>query len=49
MIEMDCTCVQKHHCIPTEVIEVSEHAVEKTAEILKNYHRIFMVADENTF
>ena len=49
MIEMDCTCVQKHHCIPTEVIEVSEHAVEKTAEILKDYHRIFMVADENTY
>ena len=24
MIEMDCTCVQKHHSIPTEVIEVSE-------------------------
>ena len=46
---MDCTCVQKHHCIPTEVIEVSEHAVEKTAEILKDYHRIFMVADENTY
>ncbi len=49
MIEMDCTCVQKHHCIPTERIEVSEHAIEKTAEILKNYHRIFMVADENTY
>ena len=49
MIEMDCTCVQKHHSIPTEVIEVSEHAIEKTAEILKDYHRIFLVADENTY
>ena len=49
MIEMDCTCVQKHHSIPTEVIEVSEHAIEKTAEILKNYRRIFLVADENTY
>lgn len=49
MIEMDCTCTQKHHSIPTEVIEVSDHAIEKTAEILKDYHRIFMVADENTY
>ena len=49
MIEMECTCVQKHHSIPTEVIEVSEHAIEKTAEILKGYRRIFLVADENTY
>lgn len=49
MIEMDCTCVQKHHAIPTEVIEVSDHAIEKVADILKDYHRIFMVADENTY
>ena len=49
MIEMDCTCIQKHHSIPTEVIEVSDHAIEKVAEILKDYRRIFMVADENTY
>lgn len=49
MIEMECTCVQKHHSIPTEVIEVSDHAIEKVAEILKDYSRIFMVADENTY
>ena len=49
MIEMDCTCVQKHHQIPTEVIEVSDHAIEKVGEILKGYRRIFLVADENTY
>ena len=49
MIEMDCTCVQKHHSIPTEVIEVSDHAIEKVGDILKDYRRIFMVADENTY
>ena len=49
MIEMDCTCVQKHHQIPTEVIEVSDHAIEKVGEILKDYRRIFLVADENTY
>ena len=49
MIEMDCTCVQKHHSIPTEVIEVSDHAIEKVGDILKDYRRIFMVADDNTY
>ena len=49
MIEMDCTCTQGHHCIPTEVIEISDNALEKTADILSAYHRIFMVADENTY
>ena len=49
MIEMDCTCIQKHHQIPTEVIEVSDHAIEKVGEILKDYSRIFLVADENTW
>lgn len=49
MIEMDCTCVQRHHSIPTEVIEVSDHALEKVGDILKDYHRIFLVADENTY
>ena len=49
MIEMDCTCSQKHHSIPTEVIEVSEHAIEKIPAILQGYHRIFLVADENTY
>jgi len=49
MIEMDCTCAQKHHSIPTEVIEVSDHAIEKVGDILKAYRRIFLVADENTY
>ena len=49
MIEMDCACVQRHHQIPTEVIEVSDHAIEKVGDILKDYRRIFMVADENTY
>ncbi|MBR6186471.1 MAG: sn-glycerol-1-phosphate dehydrogenase [Clostridia bacterium] len=49
MIEMDCTCVQKRHSIPTETIEVSDRAIEKVADILKDYRRIFLVADENTY
>lgn len=49
MIEMECTCSQKRHRIPTEVIEVSEHATEKIAQILGQYRRIFLVADQNTY
>ena len=49
MIEMECTCVQKRHAIPTEAIEVSEHAFQKIPQILRGYRRIFMVADENTY
>ena len=49
MIHMDCTCEQKHHSIPTEVIEVSDHALDRVAEILRDYRRIFLVADENTW
>ncbi|MBQ8162388.1 MAG: sn-glycerol-1-phosphate dehydrogenase [Clostridia bacterium] len=49
MMEFSCSCMQKHHSIPTETIEVSEHAIGKVAEILKGYHRIFLVADENTW
>lgn len=49
MMKMECTCSQKVHTAPVECIEVSAGAVEKVAEILKNYNRIFMVADENTY
>lgn len=49
MMKMDCICSQKVHTAPVECIEVSAGAVEKVADILKNYNRIFMVADENTY
>lgn len=48
-MRFECTCEQGYHEIPTEVIEVSEHAHKKIPEILKNYHHILMVSDENTY
>ena len=48
-MKMECTCVQGMHTPPVKCIEVSAGAIEKTAEILKDYRRIFMVADENTY
>lgn len=49
MLSMECTCSQKYHEAPVECLEVSENATEKVAQILKDYNRIFMVADKNTY
>lgn len=49
MISMECNCEQKKHSAPVKIIEISENAILKTAEILKDYKRIFMVADKNTY
>lgn len=49
MYVMECSCEQKVHRAPVKCIEVSAGAIRKTAEILKGYSRIFMVADENTY
>ena len=49
MIQMECTCSQKHHSAPVKVLEVSRNAIEKVPEILKDYKKIFMVCDENTY
>lgn len=46
---MECTCSQKHHSAPVKVLEVSRNAIEKVPEILKDYKKIFMVCDENTY
>ena len=48
-MEMQCTCFQKYHSAPLKTIEISENAVEKIADILQNYHNIYMVCDKNTY
>ena len=49
MLKMECTCTQGEHSAPIKVLEVSQGAIEKVAEILKDYKKIFMVADKNTY
>jgi len=49
MMHMDCDCEQKGHSAPIKTIEVSAGAIERTAEILKEYQNICLVADENTY
>ncbi len=49
MLKMECSCIQKEHTAPIKTIEVSQGAIEKVCDILKDYNRIFMVADNNTY
>jgi len=49
MREMPCTCVQKMHRAPLEDVVIEDGAIRRLPEILKNYHRIYLIADENTY
>ncbi len=49
MITFRCSCERKEHSAPIESYEISSGAIYKIPEILKNYNRIYMVADENTY
>ena len=39
----------KKHRAPLEGYEISSGAIKKIPEILKDYHRVYMVADKNTY
>ena len=49
MIEFSCSCEMKKHRAPLEGYEISSGAIEKIPTILKDYTRIYMVADKNTY
>lgn len=49
MLEMECTCIQKKHSAPVKTLEVSENAIEKLPEILKEYSCIYIVCDKTTY
>ncbi len=49
MIEFECSCAMKKHKAPIEGWEISSGAINKIPEILKDYHKIYVVADENTY
>lgn len=49
MIEVSCNCEKKIHRAPLEKYVISRGAAEKIPELLKDYNRIFVVADENTY
>lgn len=49
MIEFTCNCAMGHHAAPPEGYDISSGAIEQIPEILKDYKKIYMVADENTY
>lgn len=49
MIEFACTCERGKHKAPLEGYEISSGAIYKLPEILKDYRKIYVVADQNTY
>ena len=49
MIEFECSCSMKKHRAPLEGCEISSGAIYKLPEILKDYNKIYVVADERTY
>ena len=49
MIEFDCTCSRKHHRAPLEGYRIYSGAIEEIPTLLGDYHRIYVVADRNTY
>lgn len=49
MIEFTCQCSRKVHRAPLEGYEISSGAIQKIPAILKDYQRIYVVADQNTY
>lgn len=49
MKRMECHCSRKFHQAPLEDIVIASGAIAKLPEILKDYRRIYLVADERTY
>ena len=49
MKRIECSCSRGFHQAPIEDIIICEGAVRRLHEILKNYKRIYLVADERTY
>lgn len=49
MKRIECSCSRKFHQAPIEDIVVCEGAIYRLPQILKNYKRIYLVADERTY
>lgn len=49
MARIECSCSRKSHQAPLEDIIISSGAIYQLPNILKNYNRIYLVADERTY
>ena len=49
MIHFQCDCSMGHHKAPLEGYDISSGAINNIPEILKDYSKVYMVADTNTY
>lgn len=49
MIEFACDCERKMHRAPVEQYVIANGALAQVCDILKDYHKIYMVCDETTY
>ena len=49
MFEFACTCARGFHKAPLEGYEISSGAIYKIPQVLKDYQKIYLVADKNTY
>lgn len=49
MFEMKCSCSQAYHKAPLEKIVFEEGAINRIPEILKDFHKIFVLSDATTY
>ena len=45
---INCSCGKTHAC-PIKFVYVEDGAISKLGEVLKDFNKILLVADENTF
>ena len=49
MIQFACSCAKGEHKAPLEAYEISSGAIYKIPSLLKDYNKIYLVADKNTY
>lgn len=49
MMGFECSCSMGRHAAPVEGYDISSGAIERIPEILKDYRKVYMVADRNTY
>lgn len=49
MIQFACSCAKGEHKAPLEAYEISSGAIYKIPTLLKDYNKIYLIADKNTY
>ncbi|MFQ8953422.1 MAG: hypothetical protein ACLR56_10725 [Oscillospiraceae bacterium] len=49
MIERKCSCEMGMHHAPLEKYIIESGAVNRLPELLRDYNKVYMVCDENTY